>query len=126
MWAAPVKFTIIGAGAIGGITGAHLARSGHDVTFVDRVDEHLAAIRERGLTLEGRSNFTARAAAALRPEEVRAPLGTVLCAVKTLHTTDALAPVVPLLDAQEFVVSMQNGLAPYDVMAAVGIGRTVA
>lgn len=121
-----MKFTIIGAGAIGGITGAHLARSGHDVTFVDRVDEHLAAIRERGLTLEGRSSFTARVTAAIRPEELRAPLGIVLCAVKTLHTTDALAPVIPLLGPQEFVVSMQNGLALYDVMAAAGRDRTLA
>jgi len=121
-----VKFTVIGAGAIGGITGAHLARSGHEVTLVDHVDEHLMAIRERGLTLEGRSNFTAKVAAAIRPEELRAPLGTVLYAVKTLHTTNALAPVIPLLDAQEFVVSMQNGLAPYDVMAAVGKGRSLA
>jgi 2-dehydropantoate 2-reductase len=123
---APVKFTIIGAGAIGGITGAHLARSGHDVTFVDRADDHLAAIRERGLTLEGRSNFTARVAAAVRPEHLRAPLGTVLCAMKTLHTTDALVPVIPLLGPDEFVVSMQNGLAPYDVIAAVGTDRTLA
>jgi 2-dehydropantoate 2-reductase len=121
-----MKFTIIGAGAIGGITGAHLARSGHDVTFVDRVDEHLAAIRERGLTLEGRSNFTVRVTAAVRPEELRAPLGTVLCAVKTLHTTEALVPIIPLLGLREFVVSMQNGLALYDVMAAVGKERTLA
>jgi 2-dehydropantoate 2-reductase len=121
-----VKFTIIGAGAIGGITGAHLARSGHDVTFVDRAADHLAAIRERGLTLEGCSNFTARVTAALRPDELRAPLGTVLCAVKTLHTTDALTPAIPLLGPDEFVVSMQNGLAPYDVITAVGRDRTIA
>ena len=121
-----MRFTIIGAGAIGGITGAHLARTGHDVTFVDRVDEHLAAIRERGLTLEGRSNLTVRVGAAIRPEELRAPLGTVLCAVKTLHTTEALEPVIRLLGPQEFVVSMQNGLALYDVAAAVGKDRTLA
>src|SRR5207302_1152927 len=29
-----MRFTIVGAGAIGGITGAHLIRAGHEVTFV--------------------------------------------------------------------------------------------
>jgi 2-dehydropantoate 2-reductase len=120
-----VRFTILGAGAIGGITGAHLIQAGHDVTWVDTAPDHLAAIRERGLTLEGLSQFTARPAAAIRPSELRAPLGTVICAVKTLHTQAALAPIAPLLAPDEFVLSMQNGLAYYDVVDAVGRDRTL-
>lgn len=121
-----MKFTIIGAGAIGGITGAHLARAGHDVTLVDTVADHLTAIREQGINLEGRSLLTQRVAAAITPDHLRAPLGTVLCAVKTLHTAQALAPVAPLLAADEYVVSMQNGLAFNDVVALVGRERTIA
>ena len=120
-----MKFTIIGAGAIGGITGGHLIRAGHEVTFVEAAEEHLAAIREHGLTLEGLSDFTVRPAAVVRPGELRAPLGTVLCAVKTLHTSAALAPAAPLLAREEVVVSMQNGLAYRDVVDAVGAERTL-
>ena len=120
-----MKFTIVGAGAIGGITGAHLVRAGHEVTFVETAEEHLAAIRERGLTLEGLSDFTVRPVAVVHPEELRTPLGTVLCAVKTLHTKAALAPVAPLLARDEVVVSMQNGLAYQDVVDAVGAERTL-
>ncbi|TMC73893.1 MAG: ketopantoate reductase family protein [Chloroflexi bacterium] len=122
---AAMRFTIVGAGAIGGITGGHLVRAGHEVTFVETADEHLAAIRERGLTLQGLSDFTVRPAAAVRPAELRPPLGTVLCAVKTLHTTAALAPVAPLVGRDEFIVSMQNGLAYRDVVDAVGAERTL-
>ncbi len=120
-----MRFTIVGAGAIGGITGAHLIRAGHDVTWVDTVDEHLSAIRERGLALEGLSTFTARPAAAIYPSELRAPVGTVLCAVKTLYTKAALAPVAELLGRDECVLSMQNGLAYHDVVEAVGRERTL-
>ena len=120
-----MKFTIVGAGAIGGITGGHLVRAGHEVTFVETAEEHLAAIRERGLTLVGLSDFTVRPAGVVRPEELRAPLGTVLCAVKTLHTNAALAPIAPLLARDEVVVSMQNGLAYRDVVDAVGAERTL-
>ncbi|MDQ2951976.1 MAG: 2-dehydropantoate 2-reductase, partial [Chloroflexota bacterium] len=120
-----MRFTILGAGAIGGITGAHLVRTGHDVTWVDTVDEHLAAILERGLTVEGVSNVTARPSRAIRPSELRAPLGNVICAVKTLHTRIALEPVRALLAPDEAVLSMQNGLAYYDVVEAVGRERTL-
>jgi len=121
-----LKFTIIGAGAIGGITGAYLARAGHDVTLVDTVAEHLAAIRGHGITLEGRSKLTQRVAAVIEPSQLRPPLGAVLCAVKTLHTSSALAPVAPLLATDEYVVSMQNGLAFNDVAEVVGSQRTLA
>ena len=118
-------FTIVGAGAIGAITGAHLIRSGHEVTLVDTLEEHLAMIRDRGLTLDGVSRLTVRPRAAVLPAELRPPLGTVICAVKTLHTASALRPIVPLLAPGEYVLSMQNGLAYYDLIDAVGPGRTL-
>ncbi len=120
-----MRFTVLGAGAIGGIVGAHLIRAGHDVTWVDTAEDHLAAIRRDGLRLEGLASFTARPSAAIGPADLRAPLGTVLCAVKTLHTKVALAPVAPLLGSDEYVLSMQNGLAYYDVVEAVGAPRTL-
>ena len=51
--AAPIL--IWGAGAIGGSAGAWLKRAGHDVTFVDVVPEHVAAIRDpsQGLRITG-------------------------------------------------------------------------
>ena len=48
-----MELTIVGAGAIGGVTGAHLIRAGHDVTFVDLVEEHVAWRNADGLTIEG-------------------------------------------------------------------------
>jgi 2-dehydropantoate 2-reductase len=120
-----VRFTIVGAGAIGGITGAHLTRTGHDVTLVDVVEEHLSAIRESGLAVEGVSTVTARPSRVLHPQDLRGPLGVVICAVKTLHTRTALAPIAPLLGPDEFVLSMQNGLAYYDLIEAVGRERTL-
>ena len=51
-----------GAGAIGGTLGAHLARAGHDVLFVDRAADHVAR-DQRG-----------------RPEDHRARCGNSPCA----------------------------------------------
>jgi 2-dehydropantoate 2-reductase len=43
-----MRFTVVGAGAIGGYIGACLARGGCDVTLIAR-RAHLAAIQERGI-----------------------------------------------------------------------------
>jgi 2-dehydropantoate 2-reductase len=45
-----VKICVVGAGAIGGLLGAKLSQSGHDVTLVAR-GAHLAAMRNDGLKL---------------------------------------------------------------------------
>lgn len=120
-----MRFTIVGAGAIGGITGAYLARAGHTVQFVDVVAEHVQAINERGLRVSGRADFTVRVTATI-PEELRPPLGTVIIAVKSHHTLEALAAILPHLGTGEMVVSMQNGLVSRAVAGAVGQEAAVA
>jgi len=45
-----VTVAIVGAGAIGGLLGAHIARSGEDVILIAR-GPHLAALKSRGLTV---------------------------------------------------------------------------
>jgi ketopantoate reductase len=47
-----MPITVYGAGAIGGITGAALARAGHDVLLVDSAAAHVDAINTSGLTVE--------------------------------------------------------------------------
>lgn len=119
-----LDLTIVGAGAIGGITGAYLARAGHRVRLVDRDAEHVEAIRQRGLEVAGRETFTVHVPACL-PHDVDAPIHTLLLAVKTLHTREALEPLVPRLASDGVVVSMQNGLEEEKIAALVGAARTI-
>jgi len=119
-----VEFTVVGAGAIGGIVGGHLARAGHRVRLVDRDREHVAAIRRHGLEVGGRAGFRVTVPACA-PEEVRGPIGVLLLAVKTLHTVEALAPLVPSLAPDGYVVSLQNGLEEPKIARLVGPARTV-
>lgn len=120
-----MRITIVGAGAIGGTTGAYLSAAGHDVLLVDSVHEHVAAINGHGLRISGvrgDRTFPVRAAS---PDALKEPLGFVILAVKAQHTEAALAPVVPLLAADGFVVSMQNGLNEEIIARHVGPMRTV-
>ena len=54
------KIAIVGVGPVGGILGAHLARSGHYVVLCDILKDHLDAIKAKGLTITGVSEITAR------------------------------------------------------------------
>jgi 2-dehydropantoate 2-reductase len=120
-----VKLTIVGAGAIGGVTGAYLIRAGHDVTFVDLVDEHVRAINERGLTIEGIRGEFRVPARAIHPRDLVGPLDAVIIAVKALHTEAAARQMLPYLAPDGYVVSLQNGLNEETIAAVVGAERTV-
>ena len=48
-----MTIAIVGAGAIGGLLGAHLSRTGQEVILIAR-GAHLAAMKTRGLTVRGR------------------------------------------------------------------------
>jgi 2-dehydropantoate 2-reductase len=43
------KIAIVGAGAVGGYVGAHMAQAGEDVTFIDPWPEHVEHMRKHGL-----------------------------------------------------------------------------
>src|SRR5947207_15192422 len=45
------RIAIVGTGAVGGYAGAHMARAGEDVTFVDFWPENVETIRDRGLRI---------------------------------------------------------------------------
>lgn len=120
------SFAIIGAGAIGGLLGAHLVRAGHPVLFVDVNAEHVAAIKRKGLTIEGSRGRFSVTAEAVTPDQLRRPLARAIMAVKTPHTRTALDTLVPFLAADGFVVAMQNGLGALEVAERVGGARTIA
>ena len=120
-----MELTIVGAGAIGGLIGAHLWRAGHSVRLVDRERAHVAAIQAAGLEVAGHAQFVARVPAC-GPEAVTGSIDTLILAVKTLHTEEALAPLVPWLAPDGWVISMQNGLEEGKIAALVGEARTAA
>ncbi len=121
----PLRALVWGAGAIGGVIGAHLARAGHDITFVDADEAHVAAVREHGLRITGPIEaFTVRAPI-LTPAEAAGTWSWVLLAVKALHTERAAAQLAPRVAPDGCVVSLQNGLNEIAIAAAVGEARTL-
>lgn len=121
----PRRIAIVGAGAIGGTIGGHLARAGEDVLLVDMNRELVRAIKENGLTTRvGDIEFTTRPAVA-HVDDLARPLEIVLLAVKSPHTASAVRAISPLLTPESSVVSVQNGLNEPTIAGLIGADRTV-
>jgi 2-dehydropantoate 2-reductase len=106
-----MKICIYGAGAIGGFLGAKLASAGADVSLVAR-GPHLAAMRDRGLTLRMKeSEETVRVRATDDPAEL-GPQDYVIIALKAHSVPGAVDTMRPLLGNDTTIVTAVNGI-PY-------------
>ena len=120
-----MRLLIWGAGAIGGTLGAYLIQAGHDITFVDRAAEHVAAINQKGLTITGPiAEFTVPGVA-FTPQELDGQWAVVLLCVKAQDTAAAALDIAPHLGPGGFIVSVQNGLNELEIAGVVGRERTV-
>src|SRR5712691_2119842 len=120
-----MKLLVWGAGAIGGTIGAHLARAGHDVTFVDRATDHVDAINKSGLRIEGPLTQFVSRTPACTPDELRGEFEHIVLAVKAQDTEGATRELTPHLGANGYVVSAQNGLNELVIKKIVGDARTM-
>ena len=119
------RLLIWGAGAIGGTVGAHLARAGHDVTFVDIVPEHVDRMRSSGLQITGPVDAFTVKVPAMRPDQVSGTWSHIYLCVKAQHTNDAAQALKKHLADDGYVLSLQNGLCELDIARAVGRPRTI-
>jgi 2-dehydropantoate 2-reductase len=115
-----VKVLVMGAGAVGGFYGAALAGRGHDVTFVAR-GAHLAALRERGLTIrrEGGATVLRPIHAVADPAEAGGDIELVLFTVKGYDTELAARALGPVVGPRTAVLTLQNGVESGDRLGAV-------
>lgn len=105
-----MRICVFGAGAIGGLVGARLARQGEvEVGLIAR-GPHLAAMRAKGLMLKDDSGETAvKVRATDRPEEL-GPQDYVFLALKAHSLPGILDSLEPLLGPETAVVTAQNGV----------------
>ena len=101
-----MHFVIVGAGALGSLYAAYLARAGHQVSLVAR-GERAAALARNGIGIVGEEAFTARCDIVTQPETLR-QADVVIVAIKTYDTAQALASLRGL--EVKSALSVQNGV----------------
>jgi 2-dehydropantoate 2-reductase len=106
-------FAILGAGAMGSIVGAHLARAGQRVAMLAR-GARATHLEQHGLTIKGLSEFTTPVAVLRDPAALRSA-GTLIVATKAPGTAAALAPLRAA--AIGVALSIQNGPLKNELLA---------
>jgi 2-dehydropantoate 2-reductase len=114
-----LKIAIVGTGAMGSVYAGLFASAGHEVWAIDRWQEHVDAMRSRGLRVEGASgDRTVRLNASTDPRDA-GPCDLVVLATKAMHVAAAAQTVSPLLKSETPVLSIQNGLGGPETAASV-------
>lgn len=110
-----MQFTIVGAGALGTILGAHLLAAGHGVTMVAR-GARARFLAERGLVVRGLRDFELPCTV-VTPGTPIADTGVLVYTVKTYQMQDALAALAALTPGAVF--SVANGVMKNEQLVAV-------
>lgn len=127
-----IRVCIVGAGAVGGYVGAHMAKAGVDTTFIDAWPEHVEAMRRDGITVTG-MNGAGSVTTAVRALHIcdvpqlsrEAPVDVAFIAVKSYDTEWATQMILPYLSSTGSIVSLQNGINEEAIAAIAGWGRTL-
>jgi 2-dehydropantoate 2-reductase len=99
------EFAVLGAGAIGSILGAHLARAGHRVVMLAR-GRRADEVQAEGLRITGLADF-ALSVPTLTDSRALNSVGVLIVAMKTPGTAEALAGLRQL--DVDVAFSIQNG-----------------
>ena len=108
-----MKIVIVGAGALGSLYAAYLARDGHHVSLIAR-GERAQALARHGVSVTGAEAFSARCDIVTDPHRLRAA-DLLILATKTYDTRDALQSLRALKVTSAF--SVQNGVLKNEILA---------
>ena len=104
-----MKVAVLGAGAIGALVGACLARGGTDTYLIAR-GANLEAIQRRGVRVRDRDKTWSVEVPATDDSSDIGPVDCVILGLKAYDYADAGPLLAPLLAAHTSVVPAQNGI----------------
>jgi 2-dehydropantoate 2-reductase len=112
-----MRVCVAGAGSIGGLLAAHLARV-TDVSVLTRRADHAQALERHGLRVSGRSDFVARVTAADDPAAL--PRADLVILASKGTDLDGLARRLEGHFEGATVMTVQNGLGAEEIAGAYG------
>ena len=124
-----MKIAIIGSGAMGSLYGGRLSSDGHDVVLYDIFEEHVRAVKEKGLVIQDAATgeeTTYHPGATTDPSEVRGR-DIYIVFVKSTATEAAARQFEAIVGENSIVITLQNGYGNEDILKQIyGAGRTAA
>lgn len=119
-----MKTLIMGAGSIGTVIGALMAKNGGDVVMVDAFADNVRALNENGATITGTMEVNAPVKA-IAPDEMEGIYDLVILITKQTTNKEVLEELLPHLNEDSVVCTLQNGVPETYVAKIIGEKRTI-
>lgn len=121
-----LKILMVGAGGIGGITAAHIARAGFNIEIIDNIPGYSEIISSKGIHVSGHCHeFTQKLTAGSDISEVKDKKDIILVATKVNALESIINDIQPLLHEDSVVVSLQNSMSIELLAKQVGESRVI-
>jgi 2-dehydropantoate 2-reductase len=118
--------TVVGAGAIGGVTAAFLKKAGWNVKIVCKHQEIADRCAEPGIHLLGKKGEDhVRLRALKNITDLNEPQDVTFLATKATECVDAARELLPFLRDDSVLVSLQNGICEQALAEIVGRERVM-
>jgi 2-dehydropantoate 2-reductase len=126
------KIAIMGTGAVGAYAGAHMARAGEDVTFIDPWPANVETMKAQGLKVshirdvpEWSTPVRALHLTELQQAAKEKPFDIAFVCMKSYDTEWATVMISQYLAPGGFIVSLQNCMNEETIAGVVGWGKVV-
>jgi len=121
-----LKFLVVGAGAVGGITAALLRRNGFNVEIVCKYDDYATLLSDKGIEISGAcGKFNIKMPAFASVSQVGEEKDIVLLATKATDMMEAVHSIDSILKKDGFLISMQNGICEDNLASVIGRNRII-
>ena len=118
------RIAIMGAGSLGTILGAYIARSGRQIDLIDADEKHVNALNKNGATVCGTVELNTPVRA-MCPNEMGGEYDLFLYMVKQTHNATAIPQMTAHLSPDGYICVFQNGIPENAVAQVIGEGRTL-
>lgn len=115
----------MGAGSLGTIIGALVAKNGGDMTLIDANRAHVDALNKNGAQVIGKMELSGVPVKAVTPDEMEGTYDLVILLAKQTYNAVALRQLLPHLGASSVVCTLQNGVPEESVGRIIGPERVV-
>lgn len=115
----------MGAGSLGTIIGALVAKNDGDMTLIDANRAHVDALNQNGATVIGKMELTGIPVKAITPDEMDGIYDLVILMTKQTYNDVALRQLLPHLGENSVVCTLQNGVPEESVGRIIGPERVV-
>lgn len=119
-----MRVAIYGAGAMGSVLGAYITKAGYKIDLINRNKEHIDALKNTGVKVIGKANFT-QEVTALLPEEMSGKYDIILLMTKQRFNREIMKFLLPYISDNGVVCTMQNGLPEVSVADIIGKDKTI-